>query len=107
MTFPVVPDSRTLSGSVLCNQHHAEPRLALHHTSVSIRRLFERNCLDHWADILQDTEGKGVLAINGRARQSPVDRAPSKDKRERIQLDLVLWYAYHDELSMGCKTGHK
>src|SRR5258708_39548367 len=37
----------TLSLAVLCNQHHAEPRLALHHAGVSIRRVFERHCLDH------------------------------------------------------------
>ena len=37
----------------------------------------------------------------------PVNRAPSKDKRERTQLDLVLRYTHHDELAAGCKTGHK
>jgi Zinc-binding dehydrogenase len=34
------------SGSVLCNQHHAEPCFALHHASVSIGSLFERNVAD-------------------------------------------------------------
>src|ERR1700719_2016718 len=43
--------ARTLSESILCNQHYAEPRFALHHASVSISGLFERRCLDHWADI--------------------------------------------------------
>src|ERR1700741_3427399 len=46
-----------------CNEHHAEPCFALHHASVSISSLFERNCLDHRADILQDAEGNGVLGI--------------------------------------------
>src|SRR3984893_11810504 len=98
---------RTLSDSVLCNQHHAEPCFALHHASVSISSLFERNCFNHRADTLEDTECKCVLAINRRARQAPVDRAPSKHERERIQLDLVLRHTHHDELPAGCKTGHK
>jgi hypothetical protein len=57
---------RVLNGSILCNQHHAEPCLALHHASVSIGSLFERSCLDHRADILQDAECKGILTINRR-----------------------------------------
>ncbi len=97
----------TLSDSVLCNQHHAEPRFALHHAGVSIGSLFERKCLDHRADILKDAEGKGVLAINRRAGQAPVDGATSKNERERIQLDRVLRYTDHDEFPAGCKTGHK
>jgi hypothetical protein len=96
-----------LRDSVLCNQHHTEPRFALHHASVSIGSLFERNCLDHRTDILQDAKGKGVLAINRSAGQAPVNRAPSKDKRERTQLHLVLRDSHHDELAAGCKTGHK
>src|SRR3984893_1721398 len=98
---------RTLSDSVLCNQHHAEPCFALHHASVSIGSLFERNRLDHRADILQDAKGKGVLGINRRAGQAPVNRAPSKDQRESTQLHLVLRYTHHDELAASCKTGHK
>src|SRR5713226_3341465 len=74
---------------------------------VSISSLFERNCLDHRADILQDAEGQGVLGINRRAGECPVNRAPSKDKRERTQLHLVLRHSHHDELAAGCKTGHK
>jgi hypothetical protein len=58
-----------LRDSVLCNQHHTEPCFALHHASVSIGSVFERNCLDHRADILQDAEGKGVLGVNRRAGQ--------------------------------------
>jgi hypothetical protein len=34
------------------DQHHAEACFALHHASVSISSLFERNCLDPRADIL-------------------------------------------------------
>src|SRR5437899_9509131 len=49
------------SGASLCNQHHAKPCLAFHHPSVSIRSLFERNCFDHRPNILEDTEGQGVL----------------------------------------------
>ena len=74
----------------LCKQHHAEPGLAFHHSSISISGLFERKCLDHRSDILHDAEGKGVLAINRSAGQAAVDRAPSKDERESIQLDRVL-----------------
>src|SRR5258707_13097566 len=96
---------RTLSDSSLCNQHHAEPRLALHHPGVSISGLFEWKRLDHRADIFQDAEGKSVLVINRRAGQTPVDRAPSKNERERIQLNLVLRYTDHDELAADCKTG--
>src|SRR5215467_6607183 len=65
----------TLSHSVFCDQHHSEPCFALHHASVSIISLLERNCLDHRADILQNAEGKRVLAINRRASQAPIDRA--------------------------------
>src|ERR1700722_511764 len=89
------------------NQLHAEPCLALHHASVSIRRLFERHGLDHRSDVLQNTEGKRILPINRRSRQAPVDRAPSKHERKRIQLDLVLRYTDHDELAVSCQTGHK
>src|SRR5882672_2540798 len=46
----------TLSDSAFCNQHHAEPRFALHHASVGISSLFERKCLDHRADVLQNAE---------------------------------------------------
>src|SRR5258705_13645744 len=56
-----------LSDSVLCNQNHAEPCFAFHHAIVSIGSLFERSCLDHRADVLQDAEGKGVLGFNRRA----------------------------------------
>src|SRR5262245_25395621 len=45
---------RNLSAFVLCDQHDAKPCLALHHASVSISSLFERSCLDHRTDILQD-----------------------------------------------------
>jgi hypothetical protein len=96
-----------LSEAGFCNQHHAEPRLALHHASVSISSLFERDGLDHRADIFQDAEGKSVLAINRGARQASVDRAPSKHERKRIQLDRVLRYTQHDELAASCKTGHQ
>src|SRR2546429_5730257 len=91
----------------LCNQHHAEPCFALHHASVSIGGLFERNCLDHGSDVLQDAESKCVLAVNRRPGQAPEDRAPSKDERKRIHLDRVLRYTDHDDLAAGCKTGHK
>ena len=66
-------DWRTLSNSVLRNQHHAEPCFALHHVGVGISSLFERQCFNHRVDIVQDAEGKGVLAINRRAGQTPVD----------------------------------
>src|SRR4029453_10773148 len=104
---PYSVDRWSLSNSVLCNQHHAEPRFALHHASVSISSLFNRNCLDHRADIFQHAERKCVLALNRRASQCPVDRASSKDERDRTQLDLVLRYTDHDGLAAGCKTGHK
>jgi hypothetical protein len=37
--------------SVLCNQHHAEACFAFHHAGVSLSGLFERNYLDHRANI--------------------------------------------------------
>src|SRR2546421_10955672 len=74
------------SGASLCNQHHPKPCLAFHHPSVSIRSLFERNCFDHRPNILEDTEGQRVLAINRRSRQAAVHCSPSKHKRKRIQL---------------------
>src|SRR5712692_10806782 len=46
-----------------CGQDHAETRFPLHHARVSFSSLLERNRFDHRADILQDAEGKGVLAI--------------------------------------------
>src|SRR5260370_29701773 len=39
--------------------------------------------------------------INRGSRQAPVDRAPTKDERERIQPKLVLRYPHHDELAAG------
>src|SRR5437870_6985031 len=87
------------SGASLCNQHHTKPCFAFHHPSVSIRSLFERNCFNHRANILEDTEGKSVLAIYRRARQASINRAPSKYERERIQLNLVLRYTHHDKLA--------
>src|SRR5262245_16137542 len=90
-----------------CKQHHAEPGFAFHHSSISISGLFERECLDHRADILRYGEGKGVLAINRSAGKAAVDRAPSKDERESIQLDRVLRHTYHDELAADCETRHK
>src|SRR5882724_12535909 len=93
--------------TVLRDQYHAEACFALHHARVRIGSLFERKSLDHRTDILQDAEGKGVLAIDRRAGQAPVDRTPPKDERERTQLDLVLRHTDHDELPAGCKTGHK
>jgi len=42
---------------LLVDQHHAEPRFALHHATVSIGSLFERHCLDHRPDIFEDAEG--------------------------------------------------
>src|SRR6202035_2980071 len=86
---------------------HAESCFALHHASVSISGLFKRSCLGHRANILQDAEGKRVLLIDRRARQRAVDRAASKDKRERVQLNLVRRYTHHDELAADRKTGHK
>src|SRR5712691_2540032 len=39
--------------------------LGLHEVAgISIGSLFERNCLDHRADILQDAEGQSVLGFN-------------------------------------------
>jgi hypothetical protein len=69
------------------NQHHAEARFALHHASVGACSSFERKRLDHRADVLQNTEGKGVLVINRRAGQRVVNRAASKDERERTHLN--------------------
>jgi hypothetical protein len=65
--------------NVLCDQHHSEPCSALYHAIVGIGCLFERKCLDHRTDILQDAEGKGILAINRGAGQAPVDRPASED----------------------------
>jgi len=48
----------------LGNEHHAETCFALHHARVSVGRLFERNRLYHWADILKDAESKRVLVVN-------------------------------------------
>ena len=79
---------RAVSGSLLRNEHHAEPRFALHHASVTIGSLFERDCLDHRTDILQDTEGERVLVIDRRAGQAPIDRAPAKDEQNgRVNLE--------------------
>src|SRR5882724_7853185 len=89
------------------DEHHAEPCFALHHASVSISSLFERKCLDHGPDILQDAEGKRVLAIDRSTRQSPIDRASSKDKREGIQPNFVVWNPDYDQLASCCKTGDK
>src|SRR6185503_4057808 len=80
-------------------QHHAEPCFALHHAGVTISSLFERKCLDHRTDILQDAEGQSVFVIDRRAGQRSVNRAPSKNKRHRTQLDRVLGYTHHDELA--------
>src|SRR5260370_39293344 len=96
-----------LSGSILCDQHHAKACFALHHGRVSIGSLFERSRLDHRANILQHAEGKRVLLIDRRAGQGAVNRAPSKDERERIQLDWLKWYSHDDEFAAGCKTRHK
>src|SRR4029077_8471539 len=96
-----------LSGSGLRNQHHSEPGLALDHASVGIGSSFERKCLDHGADIFQDAEGESVLAINRGTCQASVNRTPSKDKRERIQLNLDLRNAPKDPLSTRCQAGHK
>jgi hypothetical protein len=48
---------------LVSDQHYAEPCFSLHHASVGISSLFERNCLDHRPNVLEDAEGKGVLAI--------------------------------------------
>src|SRR6266853_2052188 len=88
-------------------EYHSEPCFASHHAGVRIGGLFKRKCLDHRANIFQDTEAKSVLAFNRRSRQASVDRAPSEDERERVQLDLVLRYPHNDELSAWCKPRHQ
>jgi len=65
-------EGRTLSDSVVFDQHPAEPCLAWHHASVSITSLFERNRFDLRADILWDAEGKGARGIDRRASQCHV-----------------------------------
>ena len=87
-----------LSDSVLCNEHHAKPCIALHHARISIGGLFERSCLDHRADVLQDAERKRVLLFNRSAGQSAVDWAASKNERESVQLDLISGHTHRDEL---------
>src|SRR4029077_1828671 len=42
-----------------------------------------------------------------RAGQAPVDRAASKNERERAQLDRVPRYTHHDELAACGETGYK
>jgi len=101
-----VSDYALSRDSVFCNQHHAEPCFAVHHSSKSIGGPFERKCLDHRTYILQNTERKGILAINRSASQTSVDRAPSKGERERVQLDLVLRHTHDDELAANPKVGH-
>src|SRR6516225_8319841 len=96
-----------LGCSGLGDQNHAEACLPFHHACVSIGCLLERKCLDHWANILQDTEGQGVLAVNRRAGQASVDRTPPKDERENIKLDGVSRCTHHDELAAGGKTRHE
>src|SRR5258706_13786467 len=93
--------------SVLRDQHHTESCFALHHVSVSISSLFERSCLDHRPDFLQYAERESVLLLDRGAGQRAVDRAPSENQRERTQLNLVGWHAYHDELAAGRKSGHE
>jgi hypothetical protein len=44
------------SNPVLRRQHHAKPGFALQHARISVSSLFERNCLDHRADVLQNAE---------------------------------------------------
>ena len=94
-------DGSTLGDSILRNQHHSQACLALDHSSISISGPFERKCLDHRADIFQDAEHEGVLGINRYDGQVPVDRASSKDGRERIQLDLVLAQFSRWNVSVG------
>src|SRR5580692_798320 len=97
----------TLSNSVLCKQHHAEPCFSLHHARIGVRSLFKGSCLDHRANILEDTEGKRVLLIHRRSGQRSENRAPSEDEWERIQLDRVLRHTNHDEFAAHCKSGHE
>jgi len=48
------------------DQHHAESCFALHHASVGVCSLFERKCLDHLTDSLQNAKGESVLVIDRR-----------------------------------------
>src|ERR1700730_6549598 len=96
--------ARTLSESILCNQHYAEPCFALHHASVSISGLFERRCLDHWADIRLDAEGQRVLTINGGAGKASVDRPTAKEERQSIQLNWIGRCTDHNQLPPRGKT---
>src|SRR5258708_39424508 len=79
--LPVQVDSSvdwcTLRSSVLCDQHHAEPRFALHHSSVGIRCLFDRNCFDHRTAVLFNSEVKRCLRFNRSASEHVVNLEPS------------------------------
>jgi PAS domain S-box-containing protein len=96
-----------LQGSVFCDQNHSKACFALDHPAVAISRLFERNRLNHWANVLQNTEGEGVLSIDWRARQAAVHRTPAKDERVRAQLNRVSRSTNHDKLAPCCETGHE
>ena len=72
-TVLVLPFRIHLCDSVVGNQHHAEARFALHHAGVTVGSLFEWDCLDHGADILQDAESKRVLGIDRCAGQRAIN----------------------------------
>ena len=66
---------------LLCNQPHAEPCLAFHHACVSIGSLFERNCLDHRANILQNVDSGAFPTLIGQLPRLVLNRSGIPDIR--------------------------
>src|SRR5262245_12161270 len=68
-------------------QNHAEPGPSLDHSRIGLGRSLQRSRFDYGADALQDTEGQGLLRVDGRAHEAAVDGASPEHQRERARLD--------------------
>ena len=65
--------------------------------------MFEGNNLDHRTDVLPDAEGQGILAIDRRTGQCPVNRPPSKDEPDSTLTFMTPLFLLRDVLS-GCES---
>src|SRR5712692_10452644 len=61
-------------------QDDAEARVVAHHACVAGGSLLQRHDLVHGADVLEDAEIQGVLAVLGGARQRALDGARGQHK---------------------------
>ena len=100
-SFKCGPRLRCADGWSVHGQNYAKARLPSHHLRVGIRRLLERDRLNHGGHAAQRTEAERFVTGRGVPRQSTFELAVSKYEIHGRDLDRLRPDAEDDRDTAG------